>query len=140
MSNAPTLRTNNPDFSLNWFILDRSDGDISFFAQNTDLAAKWVNYLVNNGLHPANQLCTDDFAGHPANNINLAIKATVGIACYAELLRAVGSKGDAEKYRKIAEEFAAEIETFGNKFDHTSPRVSCAFGAGRLFYVVAEKQ
>lgn len=96
----------------------RSDGDISFFAQNADLAAKWVNYLVNNGLHPANQLCTDDFAGHLANNINLAIKATVGIACYAELLRAVGSKDDAEKYRKIAEEFAAEIETFGNKFDH----------------------
>ncbi len=96
----------------------RSDGDISFFAQNADLTAKWVNYLVNNGLHPANQLCTDDFAGHLANNINLAIKATVGIACYAELLRAVGSKDDAEKYRKIAEEFAAEIETFGNKFDH----------------------
>jgi len=96
----------------------RYDNDISFFAQNVDLAAKWVNYLVNNGLRPANQLCTDDFAGHLANNLNLAIKATVGIACYAGLLRAIGSEADADKHRKIAEEFAADIETFGNKFDH----------------------
>lgn len=96
----------------------RYDNDISFFSQNVDLAAKWVNYLVNNGLRPANQLCTDDFAGHLANNLNLAIKATVGIACYAGLLRAIGSAADADKYRKIAENFAAEIETFGNKLDH----------------------
>lgn len=96
----------------------RYDGDRNFFAANADLADKWVGYLVDNGLHPANQLCTDDFAGHLANNLNLAIKATVGIACYAELLRSVGDQSGADKYRKIAKDFAAEISAFGNKFDH----------------------
>ena len=94
------------------------DKDTTFFAQNADLAAKWVGYLVDNGLRPANQLCTDDFAGHLANNLNLAVKATVGIACYAELLRATGDKDGWAKYRKIAEDFASAITAFGDKFSH----------------------
>lgn len=93
------------------------DKDPSFFANNKDLADKWVGFLVENGLYPANQLCTDDFAGHLANNLNLAIKATVGIACYAELLRAVGD-AEADKYRKIAENYADKISAFGRKFKH----------------------
>lgn len=96
----------------------RYDHDDALFAANADLAAKWVKYLVDNGLHPANQLCTDDFAGHLANNLNLAVKATVGIACYAELLRVTGDKSGAEKYRKIADGFAKEITAFGCKFSH----------------------
>lgn len=69
-------------------------------------------------LNPENQLCTDDFAGHLKNNINLAIKATVGIAAYAELAAAAGKIETGGKYRKIAEEFAAEILSFGKKYDH----------------------
>ena len=49
------------------------DGDVEFVKENYDLLAKWVKYLEDFGLKPENQLCTDDFAGHLANNINLAI-------------------------------------------------------------------
>lgn len=94
------------------------DSDISFFAENFDLAEKWVEYLVKYGLKPEEQLCTDDFAGHLKNNLNLAIKATVGIACYAELVGAAGKATIAEKFRKTAEKFAKEITDFAKKFSH----------------------
>lgn len=94
------------------------DGDKSFFADNIDLARKWVEFLVTNGLYPENQLCTDDFAGHSANNVNLAIKAAVGIACYAESLRATGDVDGANKYRAIADDFAAKIAAFAKVYGH----------------------
>lgn len=92
------------------------DRDESLIRANYDLLEKWVKYLVKYGLKPENQLCTDDFAGHLANNINLAIKAIVGIACFAEINGVM--KKDGEGYRKIAEDYAAQIEKFGAKFTH----------------------
>jgi hypothetical protein len=92
------------------------DRDESLIRANYDLLEKWVKYLVKYGLKPENQLCTDDFAGHLANNINLAIKAIVGIACFAEINKFM--KKDGEDYRKIAEDYAAQIEEFGSKFTH----------------------
>lgn len=96
----------------------RTDADLSLYEQNRELVDKWVEYLVKYGLKPDNQLCTDDFAGHLKNNINLAIKATVGIAAYAELCAAAGNEEKRIKYRNTAEKFAAEIIGFGNKFTH----------------------
>ena len=49
------------------------------------LLDKWVQYLVQYGEDPGEQLCTDDFAGHLAHNVNLAAKAVVGVACYGRL-------------------------------------------------------
>lgn len=95
-----------------------ADKDITFFEKNKDLCSKWVQYLVKYGLKPGNQLCTDDFAGHLENNINLAIKATVGIASYARLLTESGDKEEGAKFRKIAEEFAAEISAFAEDKTH----------------------
>ena len=96
----------------------QADKDITFFAENKDLCAKWVKYLVKYGLKPGNQLCTDDFAGHLENNLNLAIKATVGIASYAQLLFECEEIDRGNEYRKIAEEFATEITNFADGKDH----------------------
>lgn len=96
----------------------QADKDIAFFSDNKDLCAKWVKYLVKYGLKPGNQLCTDDFAGHLENNINLAIKATVGIAAYAQLLFECEENEKANEYRKIAEGFATEIEKFASGKTH----------------------
>ena len=92
------------------------DKDASLFKQNYDLCQKWVQYLVKYGLKPSNQLCSDDFAGHFANNLNLAIKATVGIGCYARLCEKIGIDG--KEYMEIARNFAEEIEKFSENFTH----------------------
>ena len=96
----------------------RYDGDISFFNEHKDLCAKWVNYLVEYGLKPENQLCTDDFAGHLKNNLNLSVKATVGIGAYASLLKGAGDK-NADQFYCVAKKFAKEIVNFSSKFAHS---------------------
>lgn len=96
----------------------RADKDLRLFTENLDLCKKWVGYLVDDGLRPENQLCTDDFAGHLKNNLNLSIKAAVGIAAYAELLTAVGERETARKYRRVAENFAADITALGERYTH----------------------
>ena len=98
-------------------VYDR-DGDIDFFKVNKELYEKWCGYLVKYGLKPENQLCTDDFAGHLANNLNLAIKATVGIGAFAKLLLEIGETEKSTKYRSIAEEYAKEITAFANDKTH----------------------
>lgn len=59
---------------------------------NLSLYEKWVKYLLQYGTDPEEQLCTDDFAGHLSHNVNLAIKAVMGVEAYSILIRAAGRK------------------------------------------------
>ncbi len=59
--------------------------DPALVRQYEETLAKWVRYLTEYGEDPGEQLCTDDFAGHLAHNVNLAAKAIVGVACYGRL-------------------------------------------------------
>lgn len=72
--------------------------DVSFAKENWELLEKWCKYLIDNGVDPDNQLCTDDFAGHLAHNCNLSIKAIMGIASFAILNRMDGNE---EKYNEL---------------------------------------
>lgn len=65
-------------------------GDASLVQAHRATLEKWAKYLCEYGEDPGEQLCTDDFAGHLAHNVNLAAKALVGVACYARLMEALG--------------------------------------------------
>jgi hypothetical protein len=82
------------------------------------LLAKWAAYLREKGLDPENQLCTDDFAGHLAHNVNLSAKAVVALGAYAELCKRTGHDKESNEYRGIAEQFAAKWMRMANDSGH----------------------
>jgi hypothetical protein len=80
----------------------KAEHNADYAKDHWETLTKWANYLVKAGFDPANQLCTDDFAGHLAHNANLSIKAIVGIAGYARLAEMMDDKVTAANYHKIA--------------------------------------
>jgi len=96
----------------------KAEGNAGFAKPHWKTLSRWVNYLVNEGFDPKNQLCTDDFAGHLARNANLSVKAIVGIACYAQLAEQLGEVQTAAKYREIAKGMVAKWMKLADDKDH----------------------
>ena len=82
--------------------------DASFAEKHIDTLDTWVKYLIDNGRDPANQLCTDDFAGHLAHNCNLSLKSIMGIAGYGIIKGMLGDKRARRKYISLARDMAAD--------------------------------
>ena len=79
----------------------------------------WADYLIAHGLDPAQQLCTDDFAGHLANNANLALKAVIGVGAAAQIATALGHAEDASRLWATARGMAGTWQDKAGAGDHT---------------------
>jgi hypothetical protein len=98
--------------------LAQVEGNADFCAKYWPVLAKWADYLKAKGFDPENQLCTDDFAGHLAHNVNLSAKAICGLGAFARLCELRGNKEQAAEYMKLAKEFASRWVAEAKDGDH----------------------
>ena len=95
------------------------DKDTRLVEKNIEVLEKWTRYLVEYGIDPGEQLCTDDFAGHLAHNANLSVKAIMGIAAFSIILEKLGLTEKSGSYLGIAKQYAKAWEEKTSDSDHT---------------------
>jgi hypothetical protein len=88
--------------------ISKIENNAAYAEKHWKVLTTWTDYLVDKGLDPENQLCTDDFAGHFAHNTNLSVKAILGVASYGYMAGKLGKKEVAEKYISQARKMARE--------------------------------
>jgi hypothetical protein len=99
--------------------LDRAESPDHHYAEKYwPQLTTWAKYVRAEGLDPASQLSTDDFAGHLAHNANLSIKAIDALGAYASLADALGKHDVARDYQQAAREMAAKWQTMAKDGDH----------------------
>jgi hypothetical protein len=96
----------------------KMDGKPDFAREHWATLTRWVGFLKRDGFDPANQLSTDDFAGHLARNTNLSVKAIMGIACYGQLASQLGDTQTATEYTALARELAKKWMQMAQDGDH----------------------
>jgi hypothetical protein len=94
------------------------EGNANFASLYWPTLEKWAQYLKAKGFDPENQLCTDDFAGHMAHNVNLSIKAIVALGAFGKLCDMRGEKEKAAEYAKLARDFAKRWVKEADDGDH----------------------
>ena len=94
------------------------ENDFEYARKHWETLTTWTEYLMQFGLDPEDQLCTDDFAGRFAHNVNLSVKAILGIASYGYMAGKLGYADVAEKYTKAAKDMAAEWVKMADDGDH----------------------
>ena len=115
------------------------DGNTEWIEKYWNICTTWVAYLVKNGQDPAEQLCTDDFAGHWAHNANLSIKAIMAVAAYAQMARMRGSEGTYNRYMETATKMAQIWEQDACEGDHYRLAYDRANTWGQKYNLVWDK-
>ena len=98
----------------------KTEGNARYAEKHWKELTRWVEYLSKEGLDPANQLCTDDFAGHLARNANLSVKAIVAIGSYGMMAKMLGKTEIAAKYTIMAKNMARKWMQLAGAGDHYS--------------------
>jgi hypothetical protein len=96
----------------------KAEGNADYAKKHWKTLTTWTNYLMENGFDPANQLSTDDFAGHLARNANLSVKAIEAIGSYGMMARMLGMQDVAEKYTDTAKNMAKRWIVYDDLGDH----------------------
>ncbi len=99
--------------------LAQVEGNADFCDKYWPVLVKWAEYLKAKGFDPENQLCTDDFAGHLAHNVNLSIKAICGLGSFAQLCQLRGEAAKAAEYQALAKDFARRLREASVDGDHS---------------------
>ena len=98
--------------------LAEMEGNADFAGKYWPVLEKWAAYLKSKGFDPERQLCTDDFAGHLAHNVNLSAKAIVALGAFGRLCEIRGDRSQAKEFTELAHDYAARWVKEANDGDH----------------------
>ncbi|HSY19015.1 MAG TPA: DUF4965 domain-containing protein [Candidatus Acidoferrales bacterium] len=94
------------------------EGNANFAGLYWKQLEQWAAYLKEKGFDPEKQLCTDDFAGHLAHNVNLSAKAICGLGSFAKLCELRGDQAKADEYYQFARDAAQRWVKEADDGDH----------------------
>ncbi|ORY78924.1 glutaminase GtaA [Leucosporidium creatinivorum] len=123
-----------------WMILAywQMSKDTAWVEKYYDILTQWTTYLIEDGLIPAEQLSTDDFAGTLSNQTNLAVKAIVGIGAMGQLAKATGRWTQYIHYEGTAKAYVQEWYQLAlTAHDYKHPHAKLAYqdeGSSGLLY------
>jgi hypothetical protein len=98
--------------------ITKAEGNANYAKKHWKVLSVWADYLSKEGFDPANQLCTDDFAGHLARNTNLSVKAIVALGGYGMMAQKLGYHDVAAKYTLTAKEMGSRWINMADAGDH----------------------
>jgi hypothetical protein len=96
----------------------KKEGNAAYAEKHWKILLQWAKYLAQKGLDPADQLCTDDFAGHLARNANLSVKAIVALRCFGMMAKMIGEQFVANRYTNMAEGMVGQWMKLADAGDH----------------------
>ena len=102
-------------------------GNTDYIRQHYTILKQWASYLVQDSLLPALQLSTDDFAGHLANQTNLALKGIIGLGAMSEMSKLVNETADAQNYSSIAKDYITKWQTLGINTSANPPHATLTY-------------
>jgi hypothetical protein len=77
----------------------------AFISAHYRILKKWAGYLASALPDPGYQNQTDDFAGHIAHSVNLALKGIIGIAAMGQIAEIAGNVTDRTHYADLAHRY-----------------------------------
>lgn len=98
----------------------KGEGNALYAKKHWQTLKGWADYLAREGFDPANQLCTDDFAGHLARNANLSMKAIVALGGYIQMAAMLDENEEAKKYTPLVKNMVAKWMEMAKDGDHYS--------------------
>jgi hypothetical protein len=102
-------------------------GDNDYLKAHYPILQQWAEYLVEDSLYPAEQLSTDDFAGHLTNQTNLALKGMIGLEAMSQIASLIGKSADADNYTSIAHDYIDKWQTLGINHDASPPHATLTY-------------